>query len=33
MKLFSLNETPYEPVSHDPGLKKKVLMRDILPFV
>lgn len=33
MKLFSLNETPYEPVSHDPGLKKKVLARDILPSV
>lgn len=33
MKLFSLHETPYEPVSHDPGLKKKVLARDVLPSV
>jgi len=33
MKLFSLDETLYEPVSHDPGLKKKVLARDILPCV
>jgi quercetin dioxygenase-like cupin family protein len=33
MKLFSLNEIPYEPVSHDPGLKKKVLAKGILPFV
>ncbi|MEW6003315.1 MAG: cupin domain-containing protein [Nitrospirota bacterium] len=30
MKLFSLNETPYEPVSHNPELKKKVLARDEL---
>jgi len=33
MKLFSLDETPYEPVSHDPGLKKKVLTRGTLPHV
>jgi mannose-6-phosphate isomerase-like protein (cupin superfamily) len=33
MKLFSLNEIPYEPVSHDPGLKKKVLARGALPCV
>jgi mannose-6-phosphate isomerase-like protein (cupin superfamily) len=33
MKLFSLNEIPYEPVSHDPGLKKKVLAKNTLPFV
>jgi mannose-6-phosphate isomerase-like protein (cupin superfamily) len=33
MKLFSLDGTLYEPVSHDPGLKKKVLARDALPFV
>ena len=33
MKLFSLDETPYEPVSHDPGLKKKVLTRDPLPHI
>jgi mannose-6-phosphate isomerase-like protein (cupin superfamily) len=33
MKLFSLNETPYEPVSHEPGLKKRVLAKDILPSV
>ena len=26
MKRFSLSETPYAPVSHDPGLKKKVLI-------
>lgn len=32
MKLFSLNETPFAPVSHDPGLKKQVLMGgDVLP--
>lgn len=33
MKLFSLDETPYEPVSHDPGQKKKVLTRGTLPHV
>lgn len=33
MKLFSLNETPYEPVSHDPRLKKKVLAKGLLPCV
>jgi len=33
MKLFSLDETPYEAVSHDPGLKKKVLTRGTLPHV
>jgi len=33
MKLFSLNETPYESASHDPGLKKKVLTRGSLPYV
>ena len=33
MKLFSLRETPFEPVSHDPGLKKKVLARGALPWV
>lgn len=33
MKLFSLDETPYEPVSHDPRLKKKVLIKDILPSI
>lgn len=33
MKLFSLDETPYEPVSHDPGLKKKVLTQRTLPYV
>lgn len=31
MKLFSLDETPYEPISHDPQLRKKVLARDQLP--
>jgi mannose-6-phosphate isomerase-like protein (cupin superfamily) len=31
MKLFSLDEASFEPVSHDPKLKKKVLARDILP--
>lgn len=31
MKLFYLYETPYEPISHDPQLKKRVLARDQLP--
>jgi mannose-6-phosphate isomerase-like protein (cupin superfamily) len=31
VKLFSLEESPFEPVSHDPQLKKKVLARDPLP--
>jgi mannose-6-phosphate isomerase-like protein (cupin superfamily) len=26
MKLFSLSETPYTPISHDPALKKQVLV-------
>jgi len=33
MKLFSLQDIPYEAVSHDPGLKKKVLARDPLPSI
>jgi quercetin dioxygenase-like cupin family protein len=33
MKLFSLQDVPYEPVSHDPGLKKKILARDPVPFI
>jgi hypothetical protein len=33
MKLFPLNEIPFEPVSHKPGLKKKVIARGMLPFV
>jgi mannose-6-phosphate isomerase-like protein (cupin superfamily) len=33
MKLFSLEESPYEPVSHDPKLKKRVLTRDIHPHI
>jgi len=33
MKLFSLNEAPYEPISHDPGLRKRVLTRGTLPYV
>ncbi len=33
MKLFSLHDVPYEPVSHDPMLKKKVLARDPFPFI
>lgn len=33
MKLFSLDDTPYESVSHDPQIKKKVLTRDSLPCV
>jgi quercetin dioxygenase-like cupin family protein len=33
MKLFSLDETPYESVSHDPMLKKRVITRDTLPCV
>jgi len=33
MKFFSLQDIPYEPVSHDPVLKKKVLARDPLPFI
>jgi mannose-6-phosphate isomerase-like protein (cupin superfamily) len=33
MKLFSLDGSLYELVSHDPGLKKKVLARDTPPCV
>jgi len=33
MKLFSLYDTPFEPISHDPHLSKKVLMRNTLPYV
>ena len=33
MKLFSLHDIPYEPVSHDPGLRKKVFARDLLPSI
>lgn len=33
MKLYSLESTPYEPESHDPGLRKKVLLRDVIPSV
>jgi mannose-6-phosphate isomerase-like protein (cupin superfamily) len=33
MKLFCLEETPFEPISHDPQLKKRVLAREALPFV
>jgi mannose-6-phosphate isomerase-like protein (cupin superfamily) len=33
MKLFSLDETPYEPVSHDPLIKKRVIARGTLPCV
>lgn len=33
MKIISLNELPYEAVSHDPGLKKKVLLKGTLPYV
>jgi quercetin dioxygenase-like cupin family protein len=33
MKLFSLDETSSESVSHDPRLKKKVLSRRQLPYI
>jgi quercetin dioxygenase-like cupin family protein len=33
MKLFSLHNIQFEPVSHDPMLKKKVLARDPLPSI
>ncbi|MEW6587117.1 MAG: cupin domain-containing protein [Nitrospirota bacterium] len=33
MKIFSLHESPYEPVSHDPQLKKRVITRGTLPCV
>ena len=33
MKLFSLQDIPYEAVSHDRGLKKKVLVRDPFPCI
>ena len=33
MKLFSLHDTPFEPISHDPHLKKKVLTRNTLPYI
>lgn len=33
MKIISLNELPYEAVSHDPGLKKKVFTKGTLPCV
>jgi mannose-6-phosphate isomerase-like protein (cupin superfamily) len=29
MRLYHLNKIPYEPVSHDPELKKKVLARGL----
>lgn len=28
MKTFSVDSTPFEPVSHDPGLMKKILWRE-----
>ncbi len=31
MKLSRLDSMPFEPVSHDPRLRKKVLLRDPLP--
>ena len=33
MKLFSLHDTPFEPISHDPQLKKKVLTRNTIPHI
>lgn len=33
MKFLDLDKIPYEPVSHDPSLKKKVLARGVLPNV
>lgn len=34
MKLFSLSDTPYMPISHDPALKKQVLVPDnVLPGI
>jgi len=34
MKLFSLEEIPFEPVSHDPNLRKRVLLREgVLPGI
>ncbi len=33
MKIYSLSKTPVEPVSHDPQLKKRVLVRDGIPHV
>ena len=33
MKIFSLDDTPYDQISHDPQLKKRVLMRDKLSCV
>lgn len=34
MKLYSLDDTPYTPVSHDPSLKKRVLVdRGELPAI
>lgn len=33
MKIYSLSRTPFEPVSHDPGLKKRVLVTDEIPHV
>lgn len=33
MRLFSLDESPFEPVSHDPLLKKRVLTHDALPHI
>lgn len=33
MQLFSLDRSPLEPVSHDPGLKKRVLIHNTLPHI
>ncbi len=33
MKIFYLDKTQFEPISHDPQLKKQVLMRDRLSCV
>ena len=34
MKLFSLRDTPYTPISHDPALKKQILVPDkVLPGI
>ncbi|MFQ5585463.1 MAG: cupin domain-containing protein [Thermodesulfobacteriota bacterium] len=33
MKHYALDRTPFEPVSHDPSLQKRVLIRDSLPGI
>ena len=33
MRFYSLTSTPPEPVSHDPGLQKRIIVRDGIPGI